>query len=156
MPKAVTAQRTLYTLPTTLGALESWLCTKSKTFVRSQCSLRGSGVDNNGRWFGKTNYYSWQLWGKHRSSLMNLLIRRLHCNREFNSMSLYNAEWFYMLSVCVCVCVCVCVSMCLSVDRDGLWSGVSCNNLINRWWMFPSLCRLLLIYKWDFFVTNRK
>ena len=55
MPKVVTAQGTLYALPTTLGALESWLCSKSKTIVRSQCSLRGSGVDNNGRQFGKTN-----------------------------------------------------------------------------------------------------
>lgn len=54
-PKAVTAQGALYSLPTTLGALESWLCNKSRTFVRSQCSLRGSGVDDNGRQFGKIN-----------------------------------------------------------------------------------------------------
>ena len=112
MPKAVTAQGALYSLPTTLGALESWLCSKSRTFVRSQCLLRGSGVDDNGRQFGKMNYYSWQLWGKHRSSLMNLLICPLHCNREFNSISLYNAEWFYMVSVCVCMCVCIYESKC--------------------------------------------
>ena len=55
MPNAAIGQGNLCALHTTLGALESWLCRKSKTFVKSPCSLRGTHVDNNGRQFRKTD-----------------------------------------------------------------------------------------------------